>query len=314
MFAQETPSLPQAKKILKQMSDFLAAAESFRFHADTTEDELLESGLKLQLSTDVDFAVRRPGRLWVHVDDGHVTKRFWYDGRSITLLTNPANLYASTPSPPGIDEVLDGVMDKYNLTLPLADFVYSNAYDVMSEHIKSGLYAGIHLVRGVPAHHLAFSQDNIDWQIWIEDGDQPVSLKLVITYKDDPAAPQFEAHLSGWDFAPHLPDETFVFDPPDGYKVVPAPVGVTVDKLPENNVQVTVGSATYYYYGGAFYQPLSGKYAVVAAPQGAVVSSLPDGTDTVVKNENTYFKYGDTYYQATSSSGDVVYKVVVVPA
>ena len=87
-----------------------------------------------------------------------------------------------------------------------------------------------------------------------------------------------------------------------------------VSQLPENSVQVTVGSGVYYYYGGAFYQSLSGKYTVVAAPQGAVVSSLPDGTDTVVKNGNTYFKYGNTYYKATSSGGDVVYKVVATPA
>ena len=67
-----------------------------------------------------------------------------------------------------------------------------------------------------------------------------------------------------------------------GYKVVPAPVGAKVSELPENSVQVVVGSKTYYYYGGAFYQPSSKKYKVVAAPAGAVVSSLPDGANTVV--------------------------------
>ncbi len=79
-------------------------------------------------------------------------------------------------------------------------------------------------------------------------------------------------------------------------------------------MQVDVSDQTYYYYGGDFYAPAGSKYKVVSPPVGAVVSSVPDGTNTVVKNGNTYFKYANTYYQAESSGGDVVYKVVSVPA
>ena len=42
------------------------------------------------------------------------------------------------------------------------------------ENVETGTYVGQPVVRGVPTHHLAFTQKNIDWQLWIEDGANPV--------------------------------------------------------------------------------------------------------------------------------------------
>ncbi len=71
-------------------------------------------------------------------------------------------------------------------------------------------------VLGVPCEHLAFTQTNIDWQIWIEDGAKPVPRKFLITYKDEPGSPQFTALFSNWDFETKLPDFVFKFEPPAG--------------------------------------------------------------------------------------------------
>ena len=79
------------------------------------------------------------------------------------------------------------------------------------EHVKSALYLGLHRVRGIRCHHLAFSQDNIDWQIWIEDGHQPVPRKFVITYKKVKSHPQLTGEIYDWNFAPHLSDSLFNF-------------------------------------------------------------------------------------------------------
>jgi hypothetical protein len=69
---------------------------------------------------------------------------------------------------------------------------------------------------GVSCEHLAFSQNNIDWQVWIENGARPVPRKFVITYKDEPDSPEFTAIFSNWDFTTQLPDFVFKFDPPPG--------------------------------------------------------------------------------------------------
>jgi hypothetical protein len=71
-------------------------------------------------------------------------------------------------------------------------------------------------VLGVSCQHLAFTQANIDWQVWIEDGPMPTPKKIVITYKDEEGSPQYTALFSKWDFDTKLPDFVFSFDPPAG--------------------------------------------------------------------------------------------------
>jgi len=76
------------------------------------------------------------------------------------------------------------------------------------------LYSGASA--GCACHHLAFKQQNIDWQIWIEDGPQPLIRRFVITHKQEEGAPEFTALITHWNFSDSIPDSTFEFDPPPG--------------------------------------------------------------------------------------------------
>ena len=77
--------------------------------------------------------------------------------------------------------------------LPLADFLYADPYAVLMEGVTYGRYLGIHQAAGVACHHLAFSQDTIEWQIWIDAGEKPLPRKLVISYVQEPGEPQYSA-------------------------------------------------------------------------------------------------------------------------
>jgi hypothetical protein len=63
----------------------------------------------------------------------------------------------------------------------------------------------------VPCNHLAFVDKNVDWQIWIEDGQRKVPRKIVLTYKKIPGSPQFIAILKDWIF--DQPFSHFLFKP-----------------------------------------------------------------------------------------------------
>ena len=108
------------------------------------------------------------------------------------------------------------VFDRYGFSVPISDLVYSDPYKALTGHVQHGFWVGLHAVDGTPCHHLAFLQETIDWQIWIEDGPRPVPRKLLITYKDEPGSPQYTARLSGWDFHPRISDGWFEFRPPVG--------------------------------------------------------------------------------------------------
>ena len=203
-----------ADRVLRDMGDYLKAANQFSVHVEVTFDNLLPSDQKLQYGGSIDAAVRRPNRFYSEFDGDLRSTRFWYDGESFTLLDLKRGVYATHLSPPTLDATVDHIMDNYGFSVPLSDLIFSDPYSSLMENVHFGLYVGLHSVNGIRSHHLAFVKKHIDWQIWIEDGKQPVPRKIVITYKTLPGSPQYTAVFSEWDLATQLPDSLFVVDAP----------------------------------------------------------------------------------------------------
>lgn len=206
---------PKITKILRGMSEFLGNLQQFTFRTENTSDEILtSSGQRLQFGSTVKVLVRRPDRVRANVRGDLRDQDFIYNGKTITLLTRNPNYYATVDAPPRIGAALNLAAESLGLIAPLADFIYANAGDRLMENVRSGLYVGLPRVHGVECHHLAFTQDDIDWQIWIENSQTPLPRKLVITDKQEEGAPQFTALLLEWDVSPALKDDLFEFSPP----------------------------------------------------------------------------------------------------
>jgi len=214
--AQQTVLDERAASILRSMGDYLASAEELSFSAEVTYDAVSPDGQKLQYGGTAQVALRRPNRLHVEYDGDEDTRTVVIDGETFTFYDRENNLYARTDVPSPIDAAIDHAFELYGFSVPIADLVYTDPYQTLMENVQSGSVIGRHIVDGVSCDHLAFSQETIDWQIWIEDGPRPLPRKLVITYKSEPGSPQYVARLSGWDFAPRLSDRYFEFSPRPG--------------------------------------------------------------------------------------------------
>jgi len=206
---------PSANTYLRLMSDYLSHAERFTFRIDEAFDEVDEDGVKRQFEASSRVAIRRPDRIHAESSGDLGNEQFWFDGERIVLLDEDFQSYRTVPVPDTIDSALDYAAERLDISAPLADLVYSNPYSILIENVQSGIYLGIHSVRGQQAHHLAFTQEFIDWQIWIAGNWDPVPLKVVITYKTEPGSPQYVAWLYDWEFSPYLPDSLFRFIPPE---------------------------------------------------------------------------------------------------
>ena len=86
--------------------------------------------------------------------------------------------------------------------------------------VKSVDYVEKTSILGTPSHHLAARTDTVDFQVWVADGDKPVPLRVVITYRKSPGQPQFWAQFSDWNMAPVLSETTFVAPIPPGARKV----------------------------------------------------------------------------------------------
>jgi hypothetical protein len=215
--ADDKPAMdPRADELLKRMGDYLGQAQFFSVSAEVWQDIQLSSGQRIQAGRTIELQVRRPNRLRAEVHSTRRNRELVYDGKAITLCNRAQNLYGTVRASGSLDEAMDLASERFGIAMPLEDFIRSDPHKDLLQKATSGADIGPVTVLGVPCEHLAFTQDNIDWQVWIESGARPVPRKFVITYKDEPDSPQYTAIFSNWDFTTKLPDFVFQFEPPAG--------------------------------------------------------------------------------------------------
>jgi len=211
---------PQAEKILRRMSDYLAGQKQFTVKTEVTLEAVLASGQRLQFDAPASVTVSRPNRMRADRKGDLTNQEFFYDGKSLTLYNPKENLYASAPAPATLDAMLDYAREKLDVIAPGAELLYNNAAERMLKESSSGFVVGQSSVAGVKCMHLAFRGAEVDWQVWVQDGARPLPCKFIITSTKTSGTPQFTVWMRSWDLAPNLSDRSFTFAPAKGAKKI----------------------------------------------------------------------------------------------
>jgi hypothetical protein len=213
-------NLTKPQVVLRGMCETLTRAEAFRFKTENTMDEMLESGQMVQFASSADVIFRRPNHFRVDGKSDFGDERIWCDGTQMNILNVDRNRYATIDVPDTAEAMFEMLIVQYGSSIPLADLFAADPYPLLTQGIRAGYYVGKAHVGSHVCHHLAFRQDTLDWQIWVDTGEQAVPRQVVITYKDVPGDPQYVATLDQWDFTPTISDKTFQFKAPsDATKV-----------------------------------------------------------------------------------------------
>jgi hypothetical protein len=211
---------PKADQLLRKMSNYLAGLEQFSVQTENTLEMVLRTGEKIQYDNPAEGLFRRPNKLRADRKGDLVNQEFYYNGKTFTLYDKDRNFYATIEAPSTIDEMIDFAREYLDLYAPGGDLIYKNAYEVLTEDVISGFYVGLSVVGGIKCHHLAFRGNEVDWQIWIEDGDKPLPKKFIVTSKWMTGAPQFTVMIKSWNFSPKVTEDLFTFSPPkDAQKI-----------------------------------------------------------------------------------------------
>lgn len=216
---------------LKRMSNHLAGLGAFTVTADHATEVVLTSGQKLELSATSVIQLERPDKLRSDRRGQVADVSFRYDGEKMTLYGRGLNAYLQTDAPNTLDAAIDFARNKLGIEAPGSDLLYSDSYDILLEDVVSGMHVGGAEIDGTPCQHLAFRGNDVDWQIWIQDGPEPLPRKFVITTKDVKGNPEFTVLLHDWQTSVTLPDEVFSFEPPPGAERIVPPAGQEVDWL-----------------------------------------------------------------------------------
>src|SRR5262245_39137090 len=211
---------PQAEKLLRRMSDYLASRQQFGLKAESTLEVVLTSEQKVQFESPGKLILTSQNKLRDHRKGDIANQEYIYDGKTLTLYKPKENVYATTAAPPTLDELFDFAREKLDIIAPGTDLLYTNAADKMLKASSSGSVVGPSVVAGAKTTHLAFRAAEVDWQIWIDDGDKPLPRKFILTSKQVKGEPAFTVVIRSWDLTPKLTNQEFVFTPPKGAKKI----------------------------------------------------------------------------------------------
>jgi len=218
--AQPTGIAPEAQRLLKASTDFLASQKQFSADTRITLEVVLKSGQKIEFNHTARQSVQRPNKLRAERTGDLVQQVFVYDGKALTLFNPTDKVYAQVAAPDTLEGMLEFARTKLDIVAPASDLLHKNAYDILMDGVTDGFVVGKAVIEGVLCDHLAFRAPHVDLQVWVQQGAQPLPRKFVITTRDLDNAPQFAVTVTKWNLKPKFGAQTFAFAPPAGAKKV----------------------------------------------------------------------------------------------
>jgi len=221
-----------AKSMLKAMSDYLAAQTTISFAYDTNFEVVTNDHQKILLASSGTIGLNRPDKIRATRHGGFANVEMVFDGKTVTLLGKDANLFTQTDIPGSLDHLVDELRYEYGRPVPGADLLLSNVYEELMDGVSDVKDLGSGVIGGVECDHLAFRTKEVDWQIWIAQGENPYPCRYVITSKEVDQAPQYSIQIRDWKAGAEVGSDDFAFQAPAGARKVDLNELTDIDELP----------------------------------------------------------------------------------
>jgi hypothetical protein len=199
-----------AKRLLKAMSDYLAAQQAISFEYDAILEVITKDGQKLALASSGALVLDRPDKIRATRSGGHADVEMSFDGTALTLLGKNLNIYAQQDLPGTVDNLVDELR-KQNRPLPAADLLLSDSYEALMLDVVDVKDLGSGVIGGVECNYLAFRAKEVDWQIWIAQGDRPYPCRYVINSTFMDGEPQYSIQIRDWKAGDEVAATDFTF-------------------------------------------------------------------------------------------------------
>ena len=224
----------EAKSLLKAMSDYLGAQKAISFSYDTNLEVVTKDHQKLLLASSGKIELGRPDKLRATRVGGFANVETVFDGKTVTIFGKDANLYTQAEVPGTVDNLVEEMRDKLGRPVPGADLLLPDAYDKLMEDVTDVKDLGSGVIGGVECDHLAFRAKEVDWQIWIAQGDHPRPCRYVITATKVDQGPQYSIQISDWKTGIDVVAEDYSFANKTDAKKVDLKDLADIDELPDH--------------------------------------------------------------------------------
>jgi hypothetical protein len=197
------------------MAEFLSKTSRMSVTVHGAYDAVQGNGYKVEWNEIRKVTLRRPDQLRIDTErsDG-AHSLILFDGKKITTFDESRQVYAQAPQPGDVDQTVIHFVRDMGMRLPLAVLLLSRLPEELQTRVQTVAYVEKTATLGVPANHLVGRTSTVDFQLWIAEGDKPLPVRAVLTYRNSPGQPQFRARFEDWDLAANPSDSIFTFTPP----------------------------------------------------------------------------------------------------
>ena len=208
----------KAVEICKQAGDLFKNAKTF--HADGVIDAKIDSGgQKIDINATLVCNFERPNQLAVKVlvkGDPQEGLEFISDGKKLTTYRRKIQQYVQEDAPKDVGGLGLALM-KLGVRTPgvlLPNVLNADPGPALLEGVNSCSYAGIEKVDGTPAHHLKFSQDQFDWEMWVAAEGKPLILRMTRSAEIPGGKLNTSETYKNWTIDAPAGKDAFTFSPP----------------------------------------------------------------------------------------------------
>jgi hypothetical protein len=205
-----------AKRLLKAMSDYTASLSTYSFDYDSILDVVTPEEQVLGIASSGSVSFVRPDKINAARHGGFADVEMNFDGNTLTILGKNLNVFTQIEIPGTVDHLIDELRDTYQRPLPAADLLLANSYEILMQGVVDVKDLGSGIIGGVECDSLAFRTEEVDWQIWIAQGEKPYPCRYVITSKTMANGPQYSVQISNWKAGDEVAARDFTFKAPAG--------------------------------------------------------------------------------------------------
>jgi hypothetical protein len=213
------------------MSDYLAAQKTISLSFNSDVEVITPELQKIQFTSSGTLLMQRPNELRATRKGGYADVEMFFDGKTLAVYGKNINGYTLIDAPGSIDQLIDTLRER-GWALPGADLLLGNVHDTLMAEVLDAKHIGHGVVDGIECNHLAFRNQDIDWQLWVEIGEKPIPRKFVITSKAVGGAPQYTLVIKDWKTDVAVDQAEFEFTPPQGATKLDPEALAKLDELP----------------------------------------------------------------------------------
>ena len=227
----------KALAIVQSSIDFLKSVSSYT--TTLSNQSTLDGGpnKKKESSGAYEIAVELPNKLALVIKEGELRCAVYSDGKTLTAVAPQLKAYTQRDAPKTLPEVFDVEEISSIVQEDLNNVFFLNT--LTNDHALDSVMAGVTALRlfgvekldgGGMAYHLHFVESKVEWDMWVQEGAQPLLRKIVLSHDGtvrDKTGPvkvkrTVVSRYDNWTVNNAIPPERFVYVPAPEFRRVPS--------------------------------------------------------------------------------------------